>query len=198
MNRSLLIAASIAVVCAACSSSTDHSTTGSGGSTSTASSAKAASSTGSEATSSSSTTTGTGGSMGSGPGTGGGDGGLDCSDPTNPMFNSCVGTFLAGCWAPDMSGTCTDMNGTTTWSDGSKYVAEGAMAGLYAPGETTPCIALVLGTDSFTATKGTETLKYSADSATMMGTITCPNGTTFTATSAQVTEFNTCAGLNCP
>ncbi len=114
------------------------------------------------------------------------------------MFGSCIVPFLAGCWAPDMSGTCTDQNGVVAWSDGSKYVSQGAMPGLYGPGETTPCISMVLVQDSITATKGTQTLHFQTTSGAQTATITCPDGTSFTATDAQVTAFNVCYGLNCP
>jgi hypothetical protein len=114
------------------------------------------------------------------------------------MFGSCVVAFLAGCWAPDLSGTCTDGNGVTAWSDGSRYVTQGSMPGIYAPGAATPCIAMVFGQSSITGTKGSETIHFQADSTTQTATITCPDGTSFTATNDQVTAFNRCDGLNCP
>jgi len=90
------------------------------------------------------------------------------------------------------------MNGTTAWSDGYEYVTMGAMPGIYSPGETTPCIPIVVSGDSITGTKGSETLTYAFDPSTKMATITCPDDSTVTATSDQVSEFNTCMGLNCP
>ena len=106
--------------------------------------------------------------------------------------------FLAGCYAPDTSGTCTDMNGVVSWSDGSKYVTQGAMAGLYGPGDTAPCIAVVNVPNGIKGTKGSEVLTYTADTSTQIGTITCPDGTTVTASFDQVGAFNRCAGLDCP
>jgi hypothetical protein len=187
MSRSFLFFAGVALVCAACSS--PSSTTGSGGAgaTTTTTTTKTATGTGG---SSSSSSTGTGGT--------GGDAGATCSDPTNPLLTSCLVPFLAGCWAPDMSGTCTDMNGVLTWSDGSKYVSKGTGTGLYAPGDTSPCVSMVISGSTITGTKGSETLVYAFDQTTMTATITCPDLSKVTATSAQVTAFNHCHGLNCP
>jgi hypothetical protein len=188
MSRSWLFLAAIAATTAACGSSvtTGTPTSGSGGETTT--------------TSGGVTTTGTTGSTGTtgaGGGTTGGAGGAGaCDDPQNPLFGSCLVAFLAGCWMPDESGTCTSMDGTTAWSDGSKYVTTGSMPGLYGPGDTTPCISMVISGSTLTGTKGSEKLTYEGGSST--STITCPDGSMITATNAQVTEFNTCFGLNCP
>ena len=195
MSRSWFgfVFAAIATACAACSptvvdgSSTAGSGGGGGTSSTTATTGSVTSGSSTVAPSSTSSSTGAGGgSAGS------------CDDPSNPMFGSCVVPFLAGCWAPDLSGTCTDENGVTAWSDGSKFVTQGSMPGLYGPGEAAPCIAMVLGQDSITATRGSETLQFLTASGSSVATITCPDGTTFTATNAQVTAFNVCSGLNCP
>jgi hypothetical protein len=114
------------------------------------------------------------------------------------MFGSCVETFLAGCWAPDLSGTCTDENGVVSWSDGSKYVTTGNGTGIYGPGDTQPCIAMTFDSSAITATKGNDTMTYVTDSATQTATLTCPDGSSFTVTFDQVTAFNECVGLNCP
>ena len=45
-----------------------------------------------------------------------------CDGGGNPLFGSCIDTFLAGCFQPDPSGTCTDSDGAIKWSDGSTYV----------------------------------------------------------------------------
>jgi hypothetical protein len=190
MSRPFLLAlAGIAAACAACSSSPGNgASAGSGGSRATTS-----------AHGTTTITSGTGGGSSSGTGsTGGADAGAACSDPSNPMLTSCIVPFLAGCWAPDLSGTCTDTSGVVSWSDGFRYVSQGAMAGLYAPGSTTPCITMSVAADTITGTKGSETLVYAFDTATKTATITCPDMSTFTATSAQVTAFNICHGLNCP
>jgi hypothetical protein len=187
MSRPFLALAGIAAACAACSSSP-----GSGASTGSG---------GSGATTSTHTTvtipTGTGGGSSS-SGSGGADAGAACSDPNNPLLTSCIVPFLAGCWAPDLSGTCTDTSGVVSWSDGSRYVSQGAMTGLYAPGQTAPCITMTIAGSSITGKKGSETLLYTFNSATKTATITCPDMSMLTATSAQVTAFNVCHGLNCP
>src|SRR5690349_7486007 len=85
----------------ACGDDSSSTSTGSGGgstgSTSTTSTMTTTATTGSTTTSGTTSSTGTGGGQ--------------CPDPTNPMFTGCVPAFLAGCWMPDMSGTCTDENG---------------------------------------------------------------------------------------
>jgi hypothetical protein len=198
MNRSFPATVGIFALCAACSSSsspTSGSSTGSGGTPTTTTTT-----TGTGGAGTTTTTTGTGGAgtTTTTTGTGGADAGSACSDPTNPALTSCIVGFLAGCWAPDLSGTCTSTGSVVSWSDGSKYVSQGAMPGLYAPGDTTPCIAMTLGTSSITATKGSQTLVYDFDETAMTATITCPDGSTFMMTSAQATAFNVCHGLNCP
>lgn len=148
----------------------------------------------------SSSSGGDGGAGGSGEGGAGGGGGAapSCPDPTNPLFGSCTEAFLLGCFEPDLSGSCTDMDGTVSWSDGSKYVTSGNQPGLYGPGDAVPCIAVVFADGSITATKGAEMLVYVTDSATETATITCPDGSSFTASYDQVTAFNRCVGVNCP
>jgi hypothetical protein len=141
--------------------------------------------------------TATGGASGSGSG-GVAGGASSCVDSSNPMFGSCIEQILVGCYEPDTTGTCTEQNGTTTWSDGSKFVASGAGAGMYGPGATDPCIDLVVQGGNITAQKGNDTLTYEPDSSTNTGTITCPDGSSFTATFEQVGEFNVCKGINCP
>ncbi len=131
-------------------------------------------------------------------GSGGSAGAAACIDSTNPMFGSCVEAFIAGCWAPDLSGTCTDDSGTVSWSDGSKYQTQGNMSGMYGPGDTSPCIAMTFSPTQITATKGSETLSYVPDTATSTATVTCPDGSTFSVSFDQVTAFNECVGLNCP
>jgi hypothetical protein len=190
MSRSHLALLGIAALYAAgCSGSISGGSGGSGGTatttTTTASTTKSVTAT-SESTSSSTTETGTG------------DAGDECQDPQNPLLTSCIVPFLAGCWAPDLSGTCSDQSGVLAWSDGYKYVHSGTMTGLYAPGATTPCITMVISGSTITGTKGSETLVYAFDTSSMTATITCPDTSKVTATSAQVTAFNMCHGLNCP
>jgi hypothetical protein len=174
------------------------STSGSGGAqTSSATTTGAGASGPSSSWTASSSTSTSSSSSTTGAGTGGGDAGT-CSDPRNPLFRSCIVPFLAGCWAPDLAGTCTDANGVVAWSDGSKYVSQGSAPGLYAAGDTAPCIAMVFAADSITATKGAQMLRFDTASGAQIATITCPDGSSFTATDAQVTAFNVCLGLNCP
>lgn len=187
-----------------CSSSDDDEQTGTGGAAGSGTGGSGGSA-GSTSGGSGGQTGGAGGSAGSatggasGSGTGGTAGGAPtCADSSNPMFGSCIEQLLSGCYAPDTTGTCTEADGTTSWSDGSKFVATGPDAGMYAPGATDPCIGIVVENGNITATKGSDTLTYEPDSSTNTGTITCPDGTTFTATFEQVTAFNVCKGINCP
>jgi len=123
-----------------------------------------------------------------------------CDDTANPLFGSCVDTFLTGCFEPDRSGTCTDSAGVIQWSDGSTYVQPGQhgteLPGFYRPGETSPCIGLATDSTGSTLSKGTASIHYAPGAEN--ATITCPNGATFTAGSAQVTTFNLCRGISCP
>ena len=68
--------------------------------------------------------------------------------------------------------------------------------GFYGPGETSPCVGLASDASGFTLSKGDATIRYAsgADAAT----ITCPDLSTFIATSAQVATFNRCRGIACP
>ncbi len=114
------------------------------------------------------------------------------------MFGSCAEKFLTSCYKPDTSGTCTDQNDTTTWSDGHKYVRSGSMPGMYSPGSSTPCITIDVQSGTITATKGSEVLKYVPDQTSGTATINCPDGSKFTAKFGQVTAFNQCYGVDCP
>lgn len=145
-------------------------------------------------------TAGTGGAGGVGGvgGTGGISMGDECADSENPMFGSCVESFIAGCYAPDLSGTCSSEDGVTQWSDGHRYDISGDAPGLYGPEDSEPCIAINIEGQTITATRGTETFVYEADTTTDVGTITCPDGSTFTATFDQVSAHNRCVGLECP
>lgn len=198
MSRSFLAFAGVAAVCLACSSSPSNGTTGGAGGAGAATTTTSHTATATGGTTSSSSTTATTSTSSTSSATGTMDAGGECSDPNNPMLTSCIVPFLAGCWAPDLTGTCTDMNGVVSWSDGSKYVSQGSMTGLYAPGDTTPCVAMTISGTMITGTNGSETLLYDFDTSTMTATITCPDHSTFMATSAQVTAFNVCHGLNCP
>jgi hypothetical protein len=114
------------------------------------------------------------------------------------MFGSCAETFLASCYKPDTSGTCTDQNNVVSWSDGSKYISAGPGAGMYGPGDTTACITIAVKNGDITATKGSEVLKYEPDTGSGTAKVTCPDSSSFSATFAQVTAFNQCVGVNCP
>jgi len=121
---------------------------------------------------------------------------LDCNDHDNPLFGSCIDDFFDGCYEPDVSGTCSTEAGSVTWSDGSKLVRSGAMAGLYAAGEDQPCITAALNTEGAVLSKGDQTLSYTAAGDAV--TVVCPDGTTLHANSAQLRAFNLCRGVNCP
>ncbi len=199
MKRSWFVLAGLVVVGGACSSSGKSASSGTGGEGPAASSSSSGSGGGSAASTAASSAASTAASSGSAGGSGGAGGSAPCPDPTNPLFGSCIPAFIAGCFAPVTSqATCTDMNGVVAWSDGYKYVTSGSMPGLYGPGDTAPCIPVVISGASITATKGSQTLKYAGDPNSQTATITCPDGTTLTATDDQVTAFNTCIGLNCP
>src|SRR6185369_15558900 len=123
-----------------------------------------------------------------------------CDDAGNPLFGSCIDTFLAGSFEPDRGGTCTDAAGVIQWSDGSTYVQPGQsgtrLPGFYRPGETSPCIGLTTDSTGSTLSKGADDIHYAPGADT--ATITCPDGSTFTARSAHITNFNLCRGINCP
>ena len=112
-------------------------------------------------------------------------------------FGSCLEPFLAGCYAPDRAGTCTQAGGVVSWSDGSKYDLTGTMPGLYGAGDATPCITIVVDANVVTATKGTEVLTYAINPTTKVNTVTCPDKTTLTLSNDQITHFNECVGINC-
>jgi hypothetical protein len=124
------------------------------------------------------------------------DTGPNCDNPDNPMFGSCLDQFLAGCYEPDVSGTCTEDNGSISWSDGSKLVRSGAMASLYRAGSDQPCITAQFSANGATSSKHDQQLSYLA--AGNQVTVNCPDGSQVHGTGQQLTEFNVCRGLNCP
>jgi hypothetical protein len=119
-----------------------------------------------------------------------------CPDAANPLFGSCLETLLAGCFAPDRSGTCTSDGGAVRWSDGSTVAIDGPEAGLTGPAGSHPCIAIAMEGGAYRLSKGEQSVVYAA--ADDRVTVTCPDGTTIAATSAQAASFNVCAGLTCP
>ena len=121
---------------------------------------------------------------------------LDCHDQGNPLFGSCLDEFLAGCYEPDVSGTCSGENGSVTWSDGSKIERSGAMASLYSAGSDEACITVALSAGGAVLSKGDQQLSYVGVGDKV--TLTCPDGTKLQATGAQLTAFNVCRGVNCP
>ncbi len=118
--------------------------------------------------------------------------------PGNPLAKSCFTEFMNGCWAPDMTGKCTDTGLTLTWSDGHKLVRAGAGPGFYKPGQPTPCFSFKydLGTKTATYTKGSKTIVVVQKGDTHH--TTCPDGKKETYTSAQGLAWNKCVGLLCP
>ena len=119
-----------------------------------------------------------------------------CPDAANPVFGSCLETLLSGCFAPDRSGTCTSDGGVIRWSDGSTVTIAGPEAGLRGPGNSPPCITIAMQGSAYRLSKGGQSVVYANDGDNV--TITCPDGTTIAATSAQADSFNVCAGLSCP
>lgn|GEM_PF-507752 len=122
---------------------------------------------------------------------------LDCNDQANPLFGSCLDQFLAGCYEPDTSGTCSSTgDGSVSWSDGSKIVRSGATAGVYAADGEQPCITAALSMNGATLSKGDQQLTYSASGDQV--TVECPDGSTVQAKGTQLAAFNACRGVNCP
>ena len=124
-----------------------------------------------------------------------------CDDTGNPLFGSCIDAFLTGCFEPDQGGTCTDTGGVVQWSDGSRTVRPGQhdteLPGFYRPGAANPCIGLATDSNGGTLSKGLAAIRY-ASGAHGGATITCPDRSTLTAGSAQVSNFNLCRGIECP
>ena len=119
-----------------------------------------------------------------------------CPEAANPLFGSCLETLLAGCFAPDRSGTCTSDGGVVRWSDGSTVTIAGSDAGLRGPADSQPCITIAMEGGAYRLSKGGQSVVYAA--ADDRVTVTCPDGATIAATSAQAASFNICAGLSCP
>ncbi|HKO46998.1 MAG TPA: hypothetical protein VJV79_04705 [Polyangiaceae bacterium] len=119
-----------------------------------------------------------------------------CDDQANPLFGSCLEDFLAGCYEPDLSGTCTTDDGSVTWSDGSKIVRSGAAAGLYRAGSDQPCVTATLSSNGALLSKGDQQLSYKATSDQV--TVDCPDGSQVHASGQQLNAFNRCHGVNCP
>ncbi len=138
------------------------------------------------------TSTGAGGT--SATGTGGAGAG------TCGLFDgsTCVG-FIDGCWAPDLSGTCTDGATELSWSDGHKIVRVGAGPGLYGPGDTTPCVAVTFDAATSTATltnaSGDTLLNKDLGDGNIQ--ITCPGGDEYTYSAAELEADNVCKGISC-
>jgi hypothetical protein len=122
---------------------------------------------------------------------------FSCANSENPLFGSCIDTFFDGCYTPDVAGTCTDEEGTVAWSDGSRFVGAGTSPGFYGPGDDAPCIALGAGGDATIVLERDgelATYAFTADGATF----TCPDGSTFEASTFHVNEFGLCQGIACP
>jgi hypothetical protein len=121
---------------------------------------------------------------------------LACNDEKNPLFGSCLAEFLADCYAPDTSGTCTADPTSLTWSDGSKVERSDTMASLYRPGADEPCITVALSKGAAVLSKGDQQLSYTGVGDQV--TLVCPDGSKVQASGAQLTAFNLCHGINCP
>ncbi|HEX6274031.1 MAG TPA: hypothetical protein VFZ53_13375 [Polyangiaceae bacterium] len=122
---------------------------------------------------------------------------FSCTNAQNPLFGSCVDAFFEDCYAPDVTGACTAEDGVLGWADGSRFVSAGTNPGFYGPNEDAPCIAFGVESDGAIALeKGGERVTYSftADGAAF----TCPDGSTFEASTFHVNEFGLCQGIACP
>src|SRR5258706_7582600 len=85
---------------------------------------------------------------------------FSCTDANNPLFGSCLDDLLAGCFEPDLAGTCSKQDAQVSWSDGSKLVTLGPDAGLYGAGSDEPCVRLALEAGSAVLSKGGQRLRY--------------------------------------
>lgn len=123
--------------------------------------------------------------------------------PTALYAGTSCATFLDGCFAPDTTGTCTDTPLRLEWSDGhviDRNVAR-PTAGLIAPGETTPCIALAFEPSTSTSTLtevATGEVLTNQDLGGGAIRITCPAGEVLDATAEETHADNVCRGLACP
>jgi hypothetical protein len=122
---------------------------------------------------------------------------FSCTNEQNPLFGSCVEALFDGCYTPDVEGACSEEDGVVAWSDGSRFSIAGTSPGLYGPGDDAPCIALVIESDAslvFEKAGDRVTYSFTADGARF----TCPDGSTFDASTFHVNEFGLCRGLSCP
>jgi Copper type II ascorbate-dependent monooxygenase, C-terminal domain/Copper type II ascorbate-dependent monooxygenase, N-terminal domain len=118
-----------------------------------------------------------------------------CGDETNPLFGSCLDQLLTGCYAPDLTGTCSAANGNVTWGDGSKIIGTGSNMGFYPAGGDTPCIDLSTTSSGFVLTKGDQSVAYQAAEDEI--TLRCPDGSIVRSSGEQLHSFNQCRGLSC-
>ncbi len=119
-----------------------------------------------------------------------------CDDAENPLFGSCVDTFLSGCYEPDLSAACQVESGNLSFADGSRIVQQGADPGFYAAGEAEPCITLRGTSNGAELTRGAQTLSFAAEQGRLA--FRCPDGSELAVSSAQYREFGICRGLSCP
>jgi hypothetical protein len=119
-----------------------------------------------------------------------------CDDQDNPLFGSCLEQFLAGCYEPDLSGTCTANGASVSWSDGSKVDVSGNVAELYRAGSDQPCISGGLNQGGALLYKGDQQLSYTGSGDHV--SVICPDGSTVQSTGQQLKTFNVCHGVNCP
>jgi hypothetical protein len=121
--------------------------------------------------------------------------------PTSLYDGTSCADFLVGCYVPDTSGSCVDNGTSLSWSDGHLIERVGQGAGLYRPGDASPCIAL--GYDVATSTA---VLTRASDGAVLRNAdlgggriqITCPAGEVIDTTSNATMADNLCRGLVCP
>ena len=122
---------------------------------------------------------------------------FSCTNEENPVLGSCMDELLEGCYTPDVSGTCTAADGEIVWPDGSRYVGSGTNAGFYGPGDEEPCISMRTDADG-TILLEKDGVRASYRSTADGARFTCPDGSTFDATTFHVNEFGVCRGIGCP
>lgn len=110
----------------------------------------------------------------------------NCNDQENPLFGSCLDQFLAGCYEPDLTGTCAADDGSVSWRDGSKVVRSGARAGLYRAGSDQACITVALSAAGAVLSKGKQQLSYGG--AGDQVTVDCPDGSQLHAAGEQLSH----------
>ena len=123
---------------------------------------------------------------------------FSCTNEENPVLGSCMDELLEGCYTPDVSGTCMPTDDGIVWSDGSRYVGSGTNAGFYGPGDEEPCISVGYRGRRHDPSRKRRARTGAICSRRTGARFSCPDGSTFEATTFHVNEFGTCRGIGCP